>query len=130
MSTKSQPRRIQLEKALSRLDDALAQEKTEFMRDSAIQRFEFTADLAWKSLQAVLEEKFGLRANAPKTAIRLAHENGILEDVSAWLALIDDRNMTSHSYDEEIAEAIYAHLPQYVTHCKALVASLRRLYDE
>ena len=43
-------RREQLAKALRRLESALAQEKTEFMRDSAIQRFEFTADLAWKTL--------------------------------------------------------------------------------
>ena len=103
----------QFSKAVDRFAEVLAMEKTLVVRDSAIQRFEFTFDLAWKTLQAVLEEKFGVRANAPKTAARLAHENGLIADLSLWLSMIDDRNLTTHSYNEEIAEKIYAHLRHY-----------------
>ncbi len=119
-------RRIaQLVAALGRLDEALAQPKDSFMRDSAIQRFEFTADVAWKALQSVLEEKFGIRANSPKTAVRLAGENGLVADVPAWLALIDDRNLTSHSYDEAIADQIYAALPRHAVLVRTLLAAVR-----
>jgi|SRR3989344_2287079 len=114
----------QLTSALARLEEVLAQPKNSFMRDSAIQRFEFTADLAWKVLQSVLEEKFGIRANAPKTAARLAHENGLIADLPSWLSMIDDRNLTSHSYDEDIAEKIYAQLPRYAALTQILVKAL------
>lgn len=111
----------QLTAALARLDEVLAQPKNAFMRDSAIQRFEFTSDLAWKALQGVLAERFGLIANSPKTAARMAHENGLVSDLPLWLAMVDDRNLTSHSYDEEIAEKIYAQLPRYADMVRQLL---------
>ena len=123
--SKSSLRTTQLTNALSRLDEVLEQPKNSFMRDSAIQRFEFTADLAWKVLQGVLEEKFGVKANAPKTAARLAHENGLVSDLPAWLSMIDDRNLTSHSYDEEIAAKIYAQLPSYADLVRTLLQALK-----
>ena len=115
----------QLTQALARLDEALAQPKDSFMRDSAIQRFEFTADLAWKVLQSVLEDKFGIQANSPKTAVRSSHENGLLVDVNSWLALIDDRNLTSHSYNEEVADKIYTELPRYAALVRSLLDALK-----
>ena len=123
--SKSSLRLTQLVSALTRFEEVLAQPKNSFMRDSAIQRFEFTADLAWKVLQGVLEEKFGVRANAPKTAARLAHENGLVADLPLWLSMIDDRNLASHSYDEEIAEKIYAQLPRYAALTQTLVEALK-----
>ena len=122
--SKSSLRTAQLQKALVRLEDALAQPKDSFMRDSSIQRFEFTADLSWKALQSVLEERFGITANAPKTAVRLAHENGLIADVSSWPAKKDDRNLTSHSYDEAVAEQIYMQLPRYAALVHTLLDSI------
>lgn len=115
----------QLAAALTRFKEALAQPKNSFMRDSAIQRFEFTADLSWKALQSVLQERFGIQANSPKTALRFAHENGLVTNLSAWLAMADDRNLTSHSYDEEVAEQIYAHLPRYAELAGALLVQIQ-----
>ena len=43
--------------ALDRLDDALAQPKTEWTRDSAIHRFEFTFELAWKAVRCLSAER-------------------------------------------------------------------------
>lgn len=125
-------RLAQLVNAFTRFEEVLAQPKNSFMRDSAIQRFEFTADLAWKVLQCVLEEQFGIRANAPKTAMRLAHENGLIADLPSWLAMTDDRNLSSHSYDEEVAEMIYTKLPQYAILTKTLVETLQHVahHDE
>ena len=109
----SSERLTEFARALLQLERALAEPKSEFLRDSAIQRFEFSVDLAWKALQDVLERSYGLRPNAPKTAVRLAHENGVIEDVVPWLAMIDDRNLTSHTYDIDLAEDIYARLPAH-----------------
>lgn len=58
--------------ALSRLDLALAQPVNEFVRDSSIQRFEFTFELLWKSLKTYAEES-GLEAFSPRDSIRLVY---------------------------------------------------------
>ncbi len=108
--------------ALARLEESLAEPTTDFMRDSVIQRFEFTTDLAWKTLQETLEHDFGIRPNSPKTAIRLAYENNLITEAEVWLAMIDDRNLASHSYNQELANEIRARIPAYVPHLKTLAA--------
>lgn len=114
-------RQRQFSDALARLDEALQQPKNAFMRDSAIQRFEFTVDLGWKSLAERLERDFGMKPNSPKGAVRAANENKLIADPEAWFAMIDDRNLTSHSYNQELADAIYSRLPGYAALLRILV---------
>lgn len=103
----------QLRKAVAKLEDVLRQEKTEYMRDSAIQRFEFTFELAWKTMKAHLESK-GVIVYSPRDAIRGAFQDGRIDEDRRWLEMIETRNLTSHVYNEEIAEKIYGRLPSYV----------------
>lgn len=98
-------------RAVERLAAALARPKDEFVRDSAIQRFEFCFELAWKVLQSYLEVQ-GLEARSPRAAIRGAFQVGLLPEDSKWLEMLELRNLTSHSYDEALAEKIYATLPE------------------
>lgn len=58
-----------LDAALTRFEGALAQSVNEFVRDSAIQRFEFTFELFWKSLKAYAEES-GREAYLPRDSVR------------------------------------------------------------
>jgi len=104
----------QFSNALERFIEVLGQPKNSFMRDSAIQRFEFCVDLVWKSLQQMLQSEHGLRPNSPKETIRMAYENKLISEPESWLSMIDDRNLTSHTYDENLAEEIYARLPGYL----------------
>jgi len=97
--------------ALARLQDVLAQEKTEFMRDAAIQRFEFTFDLSWKLLKAYLEQEKGIICRSSKDCFREAYAQGVIEYDTQWLTLTDMRNRTSHIYNEKMADEIYASLP-------------------
>ena len=62
----------QFEQALRRMDEVLRMPKTDVVRDSAIQRFEFALDLAWKAVKAFLEEKEGIRCTSPKECFREA----------------------------------------------------------
>ncbi|NOU09437.1 MAG: nucleotidyltransferase [Nitrospira sp.] len=98
--------------ALSRLDFALAQPVNEFVRDSAIQRFEFTFELFWKSLKAYAEES-GLEAFSPRDSLRVAFHLGVIQEDAEWFRMLEDRNLTSHTYNEATAETIYSHLPTY-----------------
>ena len=95
--------------ALTRLDAALAQTKTEWTRDAAIQRFEFSFELAWKAVSAFARSE-GLEARSPREALRVAHRLSWIADEDLWLRMLDDRNRTTHTYNESVAEEIFARL--------------------
>ena len=98
--------------ALSRLEAALVQPKTEWTRDAAIQRFEFSFELAWKAVSACARSE-GLEARSPREALRVAHRLAWFDDDGLWLRMLDDRNRTSHIYNEAVAEEIFARLGAY-----------------
>ncbi|GAA5336937.1 nucleotidyltransferase substrate binding protein [Thermus antranikianii] len=116
-------------RAVDRLANALAQPKNEFLRDSAIQRFEFTFELAWKVLKEYLELQ-GLEARSPKAAIRGAFQVGLLPEDPGWLEMLELRNLTSHTYDEALAERIYGELPNALERFRQLLQRLEEVEGE
>lgn len=113
-----------LESALSRLRDALAQPKTEWTRDAAIQRFEFTFELAWKAV-AIASRREGIEVASPRRAWQAAFRLGWIDDDRIWLDMLEDRNRASHSYREATAERIHARLAAYAVVIGGLLESLR-----
>ena len=107
-------RLVSLGAAVARLEAALAQPKTEWTRDAAIQRFEFSFELAWKAVSAFARSE-GLEARSPREALRVAHRLAWIDDESLWLRMLDDRNRTSHIYNEAVAEEIFARLGPYAS---------------
>src|SRR3989337_3793326 len=105
MSSKFQAILHQFERAVGKFSDVLEQEKNEYIRDSAIQRFEFTFELAWKTLKAFLEEQ-GITVYSPRDSLRSAFQIGLIGETPAWLGMIELRNLTSHTYNEAIAGEI------------------------
>ena len=114
-----------LDTALTRLEGALAQPVNEFVRDSAIQRFEFTFELFWKSLKAYAEES-GVVAYSPRDSVRTAFQLGVIQEHPDWFRMLEDRNLTSHTYNEATAETIYSHLPAYLRLIREAQAELTR----
>ena len=110
--TKQEAQLAQFTKALARLNEALAAPKSDIVRDSAIQRFEFTIDMGWKLVKTCLEEKYGVICHAPKECFREAYKQKILAYDEFWLELVDMRNQTSHTYKEELAQSVYERLPK------------------
>ncbi len=103
-------------RALETLQEVLHLEHpSRIARDAAIQRFEYTSEAVWKAAQRYLLEVEGISIGSPKGSIRASRDVGLLNDEQATLGLemIDDRNLTVHTYNEVVAEDIYAHLPQY-----------------
>jgi len=84
-------------------------------RDAAIQRFEYTFEALWKAGKAFLREIEGLEIGSPKGVIRGFLQVGLFteEQTALALAMVDDRNMTSHTYNEGLAEQIYDQLDNY-----------------
>ncbi|MDP3723438.1 MAG: HI0074 family nucleotidyltransferase substrate-binding subunit [Candidatus Omnitrophota bacterium] len=104
--------------ALASLKELLKQPPASLVeRDAAIQRFEYTVEAIWKAAQRYLDIREGLSAGSPKAAVRMCREVGLLDDEQATQALemMDDRNLTVHTYNERIAQQIYANLPRYAS---------------
>lgn len=73
-------------------------------RDGLIQRFEFTVELAWKSLKEYLEDQGSVLAvSAPRAVLKDAYAAGVIMDAAIWDEIIRSRNVTSHVYDEQTA---------------------------
>ncbi len=101
-------------RALERLEKALAQpENAELSVDGTIQRFEFTFELCWKSLQAALRHE-GFDVKSPRAALQKAYAEEWITDEALWLGMLEDRNNTSHTYNEELAKAIYGRIAGYI----------------
>ena len=102
-----------LNASLERLGEALSISQDQPLAvDGTIQRFEFTFELFWKSLQRLLADQ-GIAANSPKSVLQRAFRLGWLEDEATWLRMLDDRNLTSHTYREALAREIYSRIPAH-----------------
>jgi len=106
-------------KALNRLQEALEEDpsKGSIIIDGGIKRFEFSFELAWKLARKILQFR-GVEVNSPRSAIKGSFSEKIIEDESAWLVMLEDRNKTSHIYDENQAVVIYEKIKNY--HFKSL----------
>jgi len=101
------------EKSLQRLKEILKEEETIANRDSAIKRFEFTVELAWKCVQKFLREQ-EVVCRSPKECLKEAFKFGLVEDDPRWLEMMEDRNLTVHTYNEATAEEVYGRLSNYL----------------
>ena len=108
-------------KALEALRQGLDAPKSDLSRDASIQRFEFCVELAWKSARRVM----GTSTTAPKTVIREMARNGLLEDVEFWLQAIENRNLSAHTYKEELAEQVYAFARAFLPQALDLLNRMR-----
>ena len=81
-------------------------ELSELEKQGLIQGFEFTHELAWNVLKDYLEEQGLVGIIGSKNAAREAFKNGLISDGDAWMNMIKARNLTSHTYNTNIAESI------------------------
>lgn len=98
-------------KVLLRLNEAIDESKnnpvSSTLKDGVIQRFEFCYEICWKLIKYYLENEGIQEAKSPKSTFREAFKIGIIEDGEVWIDMLNDRNLTSHVYDEEVAFDIY-----------------------
>ncbi|MGN0162045.1 MAG: HI0074 family nucleotidyltransferase substrate-binding subunit [Candidatus Ornithomonoglobus sp.] len=96
--------------ALARLHESIEDSKKYdnlTFRDGVIQRFEFTAELAWETIREYLLSENVSDINTPKAVMREAFSADVINDEQGWIQILNDRNSTSHIYDEDDAAEIY-----------------------
>lgn len=123
-----QQRLSSLQKAFEQLQKAVAQKSySDLEREGLIQRFEYTYELSWKTLQDLLEYKGYADIKGPRPVIEQAFKDGYITDGVTWMAMKKSREATSHTYDkataEEIAESI---INQYFDVFQALLVKLQQ----
>jgi len=117
-----------LKRALSRLAEAIDTPVTyqnSLVIDGTIQRFEFCIELFWKLLRRALLES-GVESGTPREAIQKAYQAKWLNDEKLWVQMLQDRNRTSHMYEEEVAQDIFSRVPQYYEIMRKALADIEQ----
>ncbi|MEI7674046.1 MAG: nucleotidyltransferase substrate binding protein [Deltaproteobacteria bacterium] len=96
-------------KALSQLTKFIKKgELNELEKQGLIQAFEYTYELAWNTLKDYFELQGETDIHGSRDVFRLAFKRGLIEDGETWMDMITSRTLTSHTYNEDVAEKIAA----------------------
>lgn len=112
--------------ALDKLEAAMrVMPTTDLIKAGCIQYFEFTFELAWKSIK-ILAGQAGLEAcGSPKSCLRTAFSQDWMGDEQLWLEVPEARNRMSHTYHAKDTLQIYGRLLQFLPPKRTLLATLR-----
>jgi nucleotidyltransferase substrate binding protein (TIGR01987 family) len=126
------------EKTLNVADDkkfmnALTDDQRETIRAGVIQNFEVAYEMCWKFVQRWLKENLAtLQSDYPRTRkeiFRLAAQHNLITDPQPWFSYGDARNLTSHTYNIEKAEAVYEVAKGFLDDAKILLERLEKQND-
>ena len=125
MNSKIEDSLSKLEAALDRLKEALSEDSSNpLFIDGTVQRFEFVFELTWKTLKRALEAE-GFICRTPRETLKTAYQAGWINNEALWIQMLDDRNMSSHTYDEPMASQIHDNIKNYYPEIVKLVILIR-----
>lgn len=103
-----------LGRAIGRLMDVASWPETHDGRvEASIQCLEFVVELYWKLLKHMLHFK-GVIAATPRDVFKEAFAAGWIDDEDIWVRMLKDRNLSSHTYNEDLAQEILGRIPRYL----------------
>ena len=115
-----------LKRAFLRLKEAVERARDDLDRDGVIQRFEFSVEPFWKTLKKVLEYN-KVECYSPRDCVKKAFRYGMIDDDEIVLDMLEDRNRSSHIYDEEEAVRIFERISKvYVNVLEKMIEELAR----
>ena len=125
-------RAYQFDKAFSQLKEAVElagrRQLSRLEAPGLIQGFEYTHELAWKTLKDFLEARGVRELYGSRDSTRAAFRANLIENGDTWMAMIQSRNMTTHTYNEATAAQIVAViLDPYFAEFQALQTKLAAL---
>ena len=118
------------ENALYRLKDSLEKPNDEYMRDSVIQRFEFSFELAWKVLKMYLDFLGRDRYNSPRECILAGAQVAVIAHPEDWPEYLRARNISTHVYSEDLANEVYNTAKKFIDDGFVLLNLLREKFKE
>lgn len=128
-----------LQKAIASLEEAVVfskkpADKISFgiVRDSVIQRFEYTYELSWKLLQRWIQLNISPEDAEPRTKkdlFRLSAKKHMITDPQAWFLFAEARNEVAHTYNEKNAQHVYDVALKFLPAAKSLYLELEQHND-
>lgn len=126
-------------KSLKKSIDLIAERKDDdlelflALRDSVVQRFEYTYELSWKMIQRWIAENVNPESAEPvysrKELYRLAARNGLIRDPLTWFDYHKARNISAHTYNEKNAEQVFEAAKKMVDDVEYLITELDKRND-
>ncbi len=110
-------------KALGKFENFRHIAKTEIEKAGAIQAFEYSYELTWKTIKRILAIK-GVIVNTPKDVFREAASANLIDDPEIWFDFIKKRNITVHTYQENEAENVIQIFPLFSQETQKLINKL------
>lgn len=103
----------------------------ELEKQGLIQAFEYTYELAWNTIKDYFEDQGETNIHGSRDAFRLAFRRGLIKDGETWMDMIRSRGLTSHTYNEDIAEKIAADIVnKYFPEFMGLQSKLNSLQEK
>ncbi len=113
-------------KANKKLKEAAKLKPTRIHKDATIQRFEFTFELAWKTIKAYVEDQ-GFECKSPKNCFREAARLDLVKDPEVWFEYLKDRNFIAHTYNEKLADKIYRKAIKFPKEVDKLLTKIKQI---
>lgn len=90
----------------SAVELANERELTDLEKQGMIQAFEYTHELCWKTMKDFILDKGNQEVFGSKDAVREAFNLGLISEGENWMKMIESRNLSSHTYNSEVADKI------------------------
>ena len=119
-------------KAYKRLSEVVSRypQLSEIEKEGMIQRFEYTFELAWKTLKDYLESKGDIE-KFPRDVIKRSFEAELITNGELWLEMLENRNMLSHAYDEAIFNIVVEKISgNYYNAIDSMVSNFKKQIDD
>ncbi len=121
-----------LEESLVWYDKGAGNLPSDILRDSVIQRFEYTYELCWKMMKRWLEVNLGstyVDGISRKELFRFANEHHLIADPAKWFLYHEARNQTSHVYNEETAKQVFQVISAFLKDAEFLFEQIEKHND-
>lgn len=116
-----------LKKANKRLKEAVKAKSTRMNKDATIQRFEFTFELGWKTMQEYIKDQGLVECFGPNNCIREAARIKLIDNPEQWIGFLKARNLIAHTYNEKIADKIYKKACKFPKEIDSLLKKIKSL---
>ncbi len=111
------------------VDRAAGVPDDEEVRDAVIQRFEYSYELAWKMIKRQLEAEAAVPSDIDalsfRSLMREAAEKGMIASFEPWLVFREQRNITSHVYNQEKAKSVFETAKDFLPAAQGLLSNLK-----
>ena len=108
------------------LDFGIANAKSDLEKAGAIQAFEYTYELCWKTMKRILANQ-NIETSIPKDIFRTSAQFNLIEDAEIWFDFIKKRNETTHTYNKKTAEEIFEFLPDFQKEVGEFISKIQTL---